>query len=78
MTNIQARHDSALLQVSVDTLIDQHGRWRVALTAIAAACRSKNQRRRVQGVHVLDNHLRADIGLEPLIEPPGMDWRLRR
>lgn len=76
MSNIQAHHDSAILRVSVDTLIDQHGRWRVALAALAAAIRAR-KRRQPQGTQWLDNRLRADIGLPPIVDPPGMYWNVR-
>lgn len=76
MSNIHAHHDSAILRVSVDTLINEHGRWRVALAALAAAIRAR-KRRLPQSVARLDNRLRADIGLPPVVDPPGMYWKVR-
>jgi hypothetical protein len=75
MSNIQARHDSALLRVSVDMLIHEHGRVRVALAALAAALRKR--RREPQSAQLLDNRLRADIGLPPIVDPPGLHWNVR-
>ncbi|WP_196259484.1 hypothetical protein [Pelagibacterium limicola] len=70
MSNIEARHDSALLRVSVDTLIADHGRWRVALAALVAAMQSQPRRQRRHYVPHMSNRLRADIGLPPADDPP--------
>ncbi len=78
MSNIGIHHDSALLRISVDTLIAEHGRWRVALAALVAAIRSRRIRRRPESAQLLSNRLRADIGLPPVVDPPGMHWNVRR
>ncbi|WMT91441.1 hypothetical protein [Pelagibacterium sp. H642] len=71
MSHIQASNEHAVLRISVDTLIAEHGKWRVVLAAIKAMVRGK---RRVQTIRPIDlpNSIRRDIGLPTIVDPPSM------
>lgn len=71
MSHVNMQVEGAILRISVDTLIAEHGRWRVIMTAIKAMVRV---RRRVQTIHPHDlpNSIRADIGLPVIVDPPRM------
>lgn len=70
MTHVNSISDTAVLRISVDTLVAEHGKWRVVLAAIRAMVRG---RRRVQTVRSQDlpARIRADIGLPTVVDPPG-------
>ncbi len=71
MSHIQISTEQAILRVSVDTLIAEHGKWRVVVAAIKAMVRGK---RRVQTIRPLDlpPSLRRDIGLPTVVDPPSL------
>ncbi|WP_332718669.1 hypothetical protein [Pelagibacterium mangrovi] len=71
MSHIQISTEQAILRVSVDTLIAEHGKWRVVVAAIKAMVRGK---RRVQTIRPLDlpPSLRRDIGLPTVADPPSL------
>lgn len=52
------------LRVALDDIIAAHGRWRVLLALLRPEPRLPRL--------VLNDHLRRDIGLDPL--PPARDW----
>lgn len=71
MSHIQISTEQAILRISVDTLIAEHGKWRVVVAAIKAMVRGK---RKVQTIRPLDlpPSLRRDIGLPTVVDPPSM------
>jgi hypothetical protein len=71
MSHIQISTEQAILRVSVDTLIAEHGKWRVVVAAIKAMVRGK---RKVQTIRPIDlpPSLRRDIGLPTVVDPPSM------
>lgn len=71
MTHVNMIPDTAVLRISVDTLIAEHGKWRVVMTAIKAMVRG---RRRVQTIRPQDlpARMRADIGLPTVVDPPSL------
>lgn len=71
MSHIQISTERAILRVSMDTLIAEHGKWRVVMSAIKAMVRS---RRKVQTIRPSDlpPALRRDIGLPTVVDPPRM------
>ena len=75
MNHVQSRQDSLLLAVCVDTLAQEHGRWRVAWAALVAAVRGKNAAK-PQSSLCLPNAIRRDIGLPPIVDPPS-HWDVR-
>lgn len=71
MSHIQISAEQAILRISVDTLIAEHGKWRVVIAAIKAMVRG---RRRVQTIRPIDlpPAIRRDIGLPTVVDPPRM------
>jgi hypothetical protein len=59
---------STPLRAALDDIIDTHGRWRVLL---ALLLRPLQRAKRLPPMGLSD-HLRRDIGLEPL--PPNRGW----
>lgn len=53
------------LPAALESIIDQHGRWRVLRAALAAALRAR-RREHLPDASVLSDHLRRDIGLPSL------------
>ncbi len=70
MSHIQISNEQAVLRVSVDTLVAEHGKWRVVLAAMKAMVRG---RRRVQTIRPIDlpPSLRRDLGLPTVVDPPS-------
>jgi hypothetical protein len=64
------------LPAALDSVIDQHGAWRVLRAALAAALKGR-RRLRVTAPETLNDHMRRDIGLEPLPSPRRPLWELR-
>lgn len=56
------------LRAALDEIIHTHGRWRVLLALVARPLRPAAPLAPLG----LNDHLRRDIGLEPL--PPPRDW----
>lgn len=56
------------MRMSLDTLVADHGKWRVVIAALKALVR----RRRVQTIRPQDLPpvLRRDLGLPPVADPP--------
>ncbi|WP_417579967.1 hypothetical protein [Pelagibacterium sp.] len=71
MSHVNMQAEGAILRVSLDTLVAEHGKWRVVTAAVKAMVRGSN---RVQTVHPQDlsNVIRADIGLPLIVDPPSM------
>jgi hypothetical protein len=71
MSHVNMQVEGAILRISVDTLMAEHGKWRVIMAAIKAMVRG---RRRVQTIRPQDlpNSIRADIGLPTVVDPPRM------
>lgn len=71
MSNITLTADRPVLSVTVDALVEEHGKWHVVLETIKAMVRAK---KRVQVVHPHDlpNWVRRDIGLPTIVDPPRM------
>lgn len=71
MSNMTLTADRPVLSVTVDTLVEEHGKWRVVLETIKAMVRSK---RRTQTVRAEDlpDWVRRDIGLPTAVDPPRM------
>lgn len=72
MINVYTRLDAGVPQISIETLIAQHGPWEVLKATLTAMVRERKRRRLARR---LPNYLRKDIGL-PVIEddfllPPG-------
>ena len=69
MTHVSVSTNRPILAESLDTLVIEHGKWRVVMAAVKAMVRGK---RRVQTIRPLDlpPHLRADIGLPHVVDPP--------
>ena len=62
-------HDDRLpLRAALDDIIEAHGRWRVLLALLLRPLRPRPPLPPLG----LNDHLRRDIGLEPL--PPPADW----
>ena len=71
MSHLNVNMERAVLRVSLDTLIAEHGKWRVVMTAIKAMVRG---RRRVKTIRPQDlpRVLRRDIGMPTVVDPPSM------
>lgn len=71
MSQVNMQVEGAILRISLDTLMAEHGKWRVIMAAIKAMVRSK---RRVQRIRPQDlpNSIRKDIGLPTIVDPPRM------
>ena len=65
--NAVMNFDDRLPVEAVRVLVDRHGLWRVVRSAVAAALRPRQPR---QHVDLLSDHLRRDIGLQPLAPGP--------
>lgn len=71
MTNITLTTDRPILSVSVDTLVEEHGKWRVVLETLKMMMRSKRRTQKVR-VQDLPDWVRRDIGLPTVVDPPRM------
>ncbi|SDG41193.1 hypothetical protein [Pelagibacterium luteolum] len=71
MSHVNASLEAAILRVSVDTLVAEHGKWRVVMAAIKTMVRG---RRQVQTIRPQDlpPSIRRDIGLPTVVDPPRM------
>jgi hypothetical protein len=58
---------------TIDAAIAAHGAWRVLFAAVVALLRGRMRKARPPDTAVLNDRLRADIGLNPL--PPAPDWQ---
>lgn len=75
MSHVHMNPDATMLRVSVETLIAQHGKWRVILTAIRPVGRRP---RKVQAIRPMDlpPALRRDLGLPITADPPPVPTAL--
>lgn len=69
MSHVHNGAEAAILRVSVDTLIAEHGKWSVVIAALKAMVRG---RRHVQTIRPTDlpPAIRRDIGLPTVVDPP--------
>ncbi len=70
MNSTHNLHHGNDLRYSISAMIDQHGTRRVLLAALRAMLKpppTQNKRRRIGA---MNNHLRRDIGLPPVIGQP--------
>lgn len=67
---VDTHGDAAILRVSLDTLVAEHGRWRVVAATLKAMVRGHKRAQAIRGQD-LSNWIRADIGLPAAADPPG-------
>lgn len=65
--------DDARPVTTIDAVIAAHGAWKVLFAALAALLHGRIRQARPPDTQVLNNRLRADIGLNPL--PPLPEWQ---